>query len=180
MSIEGLDWAKTNLDLVFCALLHATTQSVLKGPLLCAPGTKVVDLSADFRLQDPSAYERWHGNDHKGLRLQKEVIYGLVDIYQEEICKAQLVANPDSYTTCAQLPLIPLPSILKSSVQNFAERHDISASNAFVRVHRAGAALRKQLLQTCVTWAEHGCFNRAKVPKEARSYSAIYVVSSRY
>ena len=50
VSIEGLDWAKAGLDLVFCALPHATTQKVLKELLAQAPATKVVDLSADFRL----------------------------------------------------------------------------------------------------------------------------------
>src|SRR5687767_2540609 len=54
-SIEGLDWSKAGLDLVFCALPHATTQKVIKQLLSAAPKTKVVDLSADFRLADISA-----------------------------------------------------------------------------------------------------------------------------
>src|SRR6516225_5582612 len=105
--IEALDWAQEKFDLVFCGLPHATTQKVIKDLLSRAPGTKVVDLSADFRLT-PEAYARWYGHEHAAPELQKEAVYGLVEIYRKEIVKARLVANPGCYTTCAQLPLIPL------------------------------------------------------------------------
>jgi N-acetyl-gamma-glutamyl-phosphate reductase len=108
VSIESVDWAGASFDLVFCALPHATTQTVLKDVLAKAPNTKVVDLSADFRLQDPVVYSKWYGHEHHALELQKEAVYGLVEIYRREIKKARLVANPGCYTTCAQLPLIPL------------------------------------------------------------------------
>lgn len=108
VSIENVDWASANLDLVFCGLPHATTQKVLKDVLAKSPATKVVDLSADFRLEDPAAYAKWYGHGHHALELQKEAVYGLVEIYRREIRKARLVANPGCYTTCAQLPLIPL------------------------------------------------------------------------
>src|SRR4030081_1148299 len=108
VSIESVDWAKAALDLVFCALPHATTQKVLNDLLTRAPETKVVDLSADFRLEDPAAYAKWYGHEHHALDLQKEAVYGLVEVYRREIKKARLVANPGCYTTCAQLPLIPL------------------------------------------------------------------------
>ena len=108
VTIEEVDWAKLKLDLVFCALPHATTQKVLKELLVKAPETKVVDLSADFRLEDPTAYAKWYGHEHHALELQKEAVYGLSEIYRRDIKKARLVANPGCYTTCAQLPLIPL------------------------------------------------------------------------
>jgi N-acetyl-gamma-glutamyl-phosphate reductase len=108
VSIESVDWAKAALDLVFCALPHATTQKVLKDLLEKAPNTRVVDLSADFRLEDPAAYAKWYGHEHHAPELQKEAVYGLVEVYRREIRKARLVANPGCYTTCAQLPLIPL------------------------------------------------------------------------
>jgi N-acetyl-gamma-glutamyl-phosphate reductase len=106
-SLEAIDWVSEAFDLVFCALPHATTQKVIKDLLGRAPATKVVDLSADFRLA-PGAYERWYGHEHAAPELQKEAVYGLVEIYRKEIAKARLVANPGCYTTCAQLPLIPL------------------------------------------------------------------------
>jgi N-acetyl-gamma-glutamyl-phosphate reductase len=108
VTIDEVDWAASGLDLVFCALPHATTQKVLKDLLAKAPGIKVVDLSADFRLTDPAAYARWYGHEHHALELQKEAVYGLVEIYRRDIRKARLVANPGCYTTCAQLPLVPL------------------------------------------------------------------------
>lgn len=108
VTIDEVDWTKAKLDLVFCALPHATTQKVLKDLLAKAPETKVVDLSADFRLEDPAAYAKWYGHEHHALELQKEAVYGLSEIYRRDIKKARLVANPGCYTTCAQLPLIPL------------------------------------------------------------------------
>ena len=108
VTIDEVDWANAGLDLVFCALPHATTQKVLKDVFAKAPGIKIVDLSADFRLEDPAAYAKWYGHEHHALELQKEAVYGLVEVYRRDIKKARLVANPGCYTTCAQLPLVPL------------------------------------------------------------------------
>jgi N-acetyl-gamma-glutamyl-phosphate reductase len=108
VSLEGIDWTTAGIDLVFCALPHATTQKVIKELLAKAPKTRVVDLSADFRLADPAAYARWYGHEHHAPELQKEAVYGLTEVYRGAIAKARLVANPGCYTTCAQLPLIPL------------------------------------------------------------------------
>jgi len=85
VSIDVLDWAALGLDLVFCALPHATTQKVVKALLAKAPLTKVVDLSADFRLADPDAYARWYGHEHLAPDLQKEAVYGLVEVHRERI-----------------------------------------------------------------------------------------------
>jgi N-acetyl-gamma-glutamyl-phosphate reductase len=68
----------------------------------------VVDLSADFRLADTAAYARWYGHEHLAPELQKEAVYGLVEVHRRAIRNARLVANPGCYTTCAQLPLVPL------------------------------------------------------------------------
>jgi len=108
VAVDGIDWAKAGLDLAFCALPHGTTQAVIKKLLAAAPSTKVVDLSADFRLADVEAYARWYGHAHQAPELQGEAVYGLSEHYRRDIKKARLVANPGCYTTCAQLPLIPL------------------------------------------------------------------------
>src|SRR2546430_6459544 len=108
LAIDAVDWKAQALDLAFCALPHATTQAVIKDLLAAAPTTKVVDLSADFRLADTAAYARWYGHEHHAPELQKEAVYGLTEVYRAAIAKARLVANPGCYTTCAQLPLIPL------------------------------------------------------------------------
>jgi N-acetyl-gamma-glutamyl-phosphate reductase len=107
-SIESVDWRATGVDLVFGALPHATTQTVVKDLVEKAPTTKIVDLSADFRLVDPAAYARWYGDAHQAPELQKEAVYGLVEVYRAKIKSARLVANPGCYTSSAQLALIPL------------------------------------------------------------------------
>jgi N-acetyl-gamma-glutamyl-phosphate reductase len=108
VAVDGIDWKEAALDLAFCALPHATTQTVIKGLLAAAPNTKVVDLSADFRLDDTAAYAHWYGHEHHAPELQKEAVYGLPEVYRQQIKSARLVANPGCYTTCAELPLIPL------------------------------------------------------------------------
>src|SRR5499426_3940752 len=108
VAIEGLDWKSAALDVAFCALPHATTQKVIKDLVAKSPSTKVVDLSADFRLADTAAYAKWYGHEHHAPELQKEAVYGLVEVYRDKIKTARLVANPGCYTTCAQLPLVPL------------------------------------------------------------------------
>jgi len=108
VAIESVDWAAAGLDLAFCALPHGTTQTVIKTVLEKAPRIKVVDLSADFRLADLAAYACWYGHEHLAPDLQQEAVYGLVEVYRDEIARARLVANPGCYTTCAQLPLLPL------------------------------------------------------------------------
>lgn len=103
ITIAEVDW--DGIDLVFCALPHATTQAVLKE---VPKRIKIVDLSADFRLSDPAAYEYWYGGAHQALELQAEAVYGITEFAREAVAKARLVANPGCYTTCSQLPVIPL------------------------------------------------------------------------
>jgi N-acetyl-gamma-glutamyl-phosphate reductase len=106
VTIDELDWS--GIDLAFCALPHGTTQQVIKRTFEVAPHIKIVDLSADFRLRDPGAYEQWYGHPHQALELQQEAVYGLVELYRSDIRKARLVANPGCYTTTAILPVVPL------------------------------------------------------------------------
>src|SRR5262249_4088305 len=108
VGVGSVDWASAEIDLAFCALPHGTTQKVIKGMLVATPRTRVVDLSADFRLSDIGAYARWYGHEHHAPELQREAVYGLVELNREKIKPARLIANPGCYTTCAQLPLIPL------------------------------------------------------------------------
>jgi len=108
VAVETVDWRRAALDLAFCALPHGTTQKVVQRLLASAPNTRVVDLSADFRLADPEAYARWYGHAHHAPEVQREAVYGLVELNRERIKGARLIANPGCYTTCAQLPLLPL------------------------------------------------------------------------
>jgi N-acetyl-gamma-glutamyl-phosphate reductase len=107
-AVGDVDWQALKLDLIFCALPHGTTQEVIKDLFARASGTKIVDLSADFRLADPAAYAHWYGHPHAAPQLQQEAVYGLSEIYRSQIKAARLVANPGCFTTCAELPVIPL------------------------------------------------------------------------
>ncbi|XP_034678594.1 probable N-acetyl-gamma-glutamyl-phosphate reductase, chloroplastic [Vitis riparia] len=95
----------SNVDAVFCCLPHGTTQDIIKA---LPKSLKIVDLSADFRLQEIAEYEEWYGQPHRAPDLQKEAVYGLTEILREEIKAARLVANPGCYPTTIQLPLVPL------------------------------------------------------------------------
>ncbi len=108
ISIEAIDWAACGLDVVFAALPHATTQKVIKELFARNPRIRVIDISADFRLADTAAYARWYGHEHLAPELQKEAVYGLAEVHRDRIKAARLVANPGCYTTCSELPLIPL------------------------------------------------------------------------
>ncbi len=97
------DWS--GVDVVFCALPHATTQSVIAG---LPDHLKIVDLSADFRLSDGEVYEKWYGVEHKALELQKTAVYGLTELDRASVADARLVANPGCYPVGPQLSLVPL------------------------------------------------------------------------
>jgi N-acetyl-gamma-glutamyl-phosphate reductase len=75
-------------------------------PAFIARGNKVIDLSADFRFADPALYEAWY-EPHQAKDLLKAAVYGLPEIYFNEIRKASLIGNPGCYPTSVLLPLLP-------------------------------------------------------------------------
>lgn len=95
-------------DVTFCCLPHGTTQEIIQQLADSSSKTKIVDLSADFRLKDVDAYATWYGKPHAAVELQKEAVYGLTEINRDAVRGARLLANPGCYPTAAQLPLIPL------------------------------------------------------------------------
>ncbi len=101
--IEDVDFAR--IDLVFCALPHATTQEVVAE---LPRDLKVVDLSADFRLEDPAVYERWYGHAHHALALQAEAVYGLTEFYRDRIAPARLVAGTGCNAATGMYAVLPL------------------------------------------------------------------------
>ncbi len=93
-------------DVVFFATPHGT--AMLSVGKLLACGVKVLDLSADFRLEDAAQWQRWYGLEHACPELLKEAVYGLPEINREAIRQARLVACPGCYPTAVQLGLLPL------------------------------------------------------------------------
>lgn len=103
VKIDDIDFG--GVDLVFCALPHATSQSVIAA---LPKSVKIVDLSADFRLRDPEAYAKWYGGPHAALDLQAEAVYGLTEFYREQIRDARLVAGTGCNAATGQYALRPL------------------------------------------------------------------------
>ncbi|GIW96903.1 MAG: N-acetyl-gamma-glutamyl-phosphate reductase [Pirellulaceae bacterium] len=96
----------TRCDLVLCCLPHAASAPIVIE--LLAHGTKVIDLSADYRLSTQELYEHWYGVPHPDPGRLGAVPYGLPELFQEQIKSAKLVANPGCYPTSVILPLAPL------------------------------------------------------------------------
>ncbi|OGW36369.1 MAG: N-acetyl-gamma-glutamyl-phosphate reductase [Nitrospirae bacterium RBG_13_39_12] len=92
-------------DMFFLALPHGTSQETVN--FLFSKNKKVIDLSADYRLNDPKVYKKWYGLPHKFLPALKKAVYGLPEVYRSKIKKAGLIANPGCYPTGAILGLIP-------------------------------------------------------------------------
>jgi len=103
LQISEIDFA--NIDLCFCALPHKTSQEVIAA---LPSDLKVVDLSADFRLRDPDAYEAWYGNPHAARDVQSEAVYGLTEFYRDDIRSARLVAGTGCNAATGQYALRPL------------------------------------------------------------------------
>jgi N-acetyl-gamma-glutamyl-phosphate reductase len=103
------DPIKTDLskcDVVFFATPNGVAMGEAKG--LLAAGVRVVDLSADFRLKNVAAWEKWYKVKHAAPELLSRAVYGLPEVNRKEIKAARLVANPGCYPTAVQLGLLPL------------------------------------------------------------------------
>ena len=92
--------------MVFLCLPH--TASIEPVRAFRDTGVRVVDLSADFRLLSAEAYERWYGVEHTAPELMAEFVYGLAEVYRDDLRGAMLIANPGCYPTSVNLGLYPL------------------------------------------------------------------------
>lgn len=96
----------TDCDVVFFATPNGVAMQQAGG--LLAAGVRVIDLAADFRIQDVALWEKWYGMKHAAPELVAEAVYGLPELNREAIRKARLVANPGCYPTAVQLGFLPL------------------------------------------------------------------------
>jgi len=108
LTLENLSpsQAAERADCIFCCLPHGASAAAVAE--LLPRGKKVIDLSADYRLNDAVEYEKWYGVKHPDAKRMPETVYGLPEIYRERIQRAELVANPGCYPTSAILALAPL------------------------------------------------------------------------
>lgn len=112
----------TTCDLVFFATPNAV--AMYQVPELLEKGVKVIDLAADFRIKDIATWEKWYATKHHCPETVTQAVYGLPELFSEQIKSAQLVANPGCYATAVQLALIPLLE------QNLVDSQHLIASAA--------------------------------------------------
>ncbi|RJQ44676.1 MAG: N-acetyl-gamma-glutamyl-phosphate reductase [Nitrospiraceae bacterium] len=93
-------------DLFFLCLPHKTSQET--AAFLFNAGKKIIDLSADYRIKDPKVYREWYNTPHLFHSLLKKAVYGLPEVYREQIRKASIIANPGCYPMSAILGLAPI------------------------------------------------------------------------
>ena len=103
---DNMEELASQADVIFTATPQGYCASLINEAILSK--TKVVDLSADFRIKDVSVYEKWYGIEHKSPQYIEEAVYGLCEINREDVKRARLVANPGCYTTCSILTAYPL------------------------------------------------------------------------
>ena len=140
---SDIDWS--GIDLCFCALPHKTSQEVIRD---LPKSLKIVDLSADFRLRDPAEYQKWYGNAHGAVEMQREAVYGLTEFYRDEIAGARLVAGTGCNAATGQFALRPL---IAAGVIDLDEIIlDLKAA-----VSGAGRALKENLLHAELSEGYH-------------------------
>ena len=143
VKIDEIDFS--SIDLCFCALPHATTQAVISQ----LPKTlKIVDLSADFRLRDPAEYEKWYGQPHAAVEMQKEAVYGLTEFYRDDIRAGRLIAGTGCNAATGQYALRPL--IAAGVIDLDSILIDLKAG-----VSGAGRSLKENLLHAELSGGTH-------------------------
>ena len=103
---DNMEELAAKADVIFTATPQGLCASLIKEEIL--RNTKVIDLSADFRLKDVKIYEEWYKLKHQAPEYLDEAVYGLCEINREQVREARLVANPGCYPTCSILSLYPL------------------------------------------------------------------------
>lgn len=103
---DNMEALAEQVDVIFTATPQGYCASLVNDEILSK--TKIVDLSADFRIKDVSVYEKWYGIEHKSPQFIEEAVYGLCEINREQVKNARLIANPGCYTTCSILTAYPL------------------------------------------------------------------------
>ena len=106
IAMENVESQITKIDVLFLALPHGMAEKLAKKAL--GNNVKVVDLGADFRLDDSDNYEKWYKVKHEFPEINAEAVYGLPELYKDEIAKARIVASPGCYPTSAILGVAPL------------------------------------------------------------------------
>lgn len=134
------------------------------GPVVAAlraHGTRVVDLGPDFRLDDPGTYERWYG-EHGAPELlaSGEAVYGLTELYREDIRDAELVANPGCYPTATVLALAPLAE------RGLIGHVDVKAYSGISGAGKEGAKKHREATERVIEYGQDGHRHQPEIEQE--------------
>lgn len=133
------DFKPEESELIFTALPHGVSQDI--SSQLVKSGTKIIDMSGDFRYHEIDIYEKWYGVEHKHPELAKKAVYGLTELNRAQIKEAQLIANPGCYVTASLLGILPL-------IDSDFIKSDSIIIDAKSGVSGAGRSLKSNLLFT--------------------------------
>ena len=104
-NIKSVDW--NEVDVLFTSLPTGQAQIIAK-KLIKYNNLKIIDLAADFRLNDPKIYKKYYGKKHRSVNLLKQSIYSISEFVKDKISNFKIISCPGCYPTSIQLPLIPL------------------------------------------------------------------------
>ena len=157
-------------DLIFFATPNATAMHYV--PTLIEQGCRIIDLSADFRIQSPETWQQWYKEKHLCPELLKSAVYGLPEINRDLIIDANLVANPGCYPTAITLGLLP-------AIKNELIETKGIIANAISGVSGAGrkAVLSKELSNFTESFKAYGVFSHRHLPEITQILNDVNPVS---
>ena len=124
--IEKVNWE--SIDVLFSALPNGEAQKIIK---VIPEHTKLIDLSADFRINDFKLYKKWYGINHKCKKLINRSIYAITEFSKSNLDKYKIISCPGCYPTSVQIPLIPLLKRKMINIQNIIMKSSLSASYSY-------------------------------------------------
>jgi len=153
-------------DVVFFATPHGVAMSLT--PELIKAGVRVIDLAADFRLTDLQVWAKWYGMEHSCPDVMAEVVYGLPEIYREQIKTAKVIANPGCYPTAIQLGFQPL---LKAGLID--TNHLVADGKSGISGAGRGAKVSSLSAETSESFKAYGIDGHRHLPEITEGLSHI-------
>jgi N-acetyl-gamma-glutamyl-phosphate reductase len=183
-----------DLDCIFFALPHGQAMEI--APRI-SPGTKVIDLSGDFRISDADSFARHYGREHMAIEAQSEFVYGLTETNRQAIAQAKRIANPGCFATATLLGLAPLvaSNLLScrvivdaktgssgSGAKAAANTHHPQRSNSFYAykpfTHQHVPEIEQEL-RSIGAWDQELVFMTHSLPVSRGIFASIYCETNR-
>lgn len=154
----------TQCDVVFFATPNGIAMQQARE--LLAAGVRVIDLAADFRIKDLAVWSKWYGMEHVCPELVAEAVYGLPEVYREQIKTARLIANPGCYPTAVQLGFLPLLAAGAADVSCL-----IADAKSGVSGAGRGASVRGLFAESADSFSAYGASGHRHLPEISQGLS---------